>query len=102
MCLLLCAFFLYNPFSSLCMSAGPSPVVQHHVSYRSTVASCELGCSAVPHTKVYVAPLEAVVAAEKVLIQQEDDIRPKPADETVRGVTQDFIASLWFRPPPAL
>jgi hypothetical protein len=101
-CLLLCGFFLYNPFSSICMSSGPSPVVQHHVSYRSTVASCELGCATVPHTKLWVAPLEVVVAAEKVLVQQKDDARPKPADETVRAVTQDFATSLWFRPPPVL
>lgn len=101
-CLLLGAFFLYNPFFTMSPSSGSFAVVHHPPSYRSTVASSELGCGTVPHTKLYVEPLRAVLTPEKVLLQQEDDIRPKPADETVRAVTQDFASSLWFRPPPVL
>jgi hypothetical protein len=76
--------------------------VQHHVSYRSTVAACELGCGTVPHTKVDVTPLQVAVAVEETMVRQKDDAGPKPAEETVRVVTQDFAASLWFRPPPSL
>jgi hypothetical protein len=101
-CLLLGAFFLYNPFFMMSPSSGSFAVVHHPPSYRSTVASSELGCGTVPHTKFYVEPLRAVLTPEKVLLQQEDEIRPKPADETVRAVTQDFASSLWFRPPPVL
>ncbi|MGA2427810.1 MAG: hypothetical protein ABSH13_04845 [Candidatus Acidiferrum sp.] len=101
-CLLLGAFFLYNPFFTISMPSGSSAVVHHPPSYRSTVASSELGCGTVPHTKLDVVPVQAVITPEKVLLQQEDDIRPKPADETVRAVTQDFASSLWFRPPPVL
>lgn len=102
LCLLLGAFFLYNPFFTIGMSSGSSAVVHHPPSYRSTVASSELGCGTVPHTKLDLAPRKAAITSEKVFLQQEDDIRPKPADETVRAVTQDFASSLWIRPPPVL
>jgi hypothetical protein len=102
LCLLLAVFFLYNPFVTICMSSGPSAVVHHPLSYRSTIASSELGCGTVQHTKVQAAPLKTFVAIEKVLLQQRDDSRPKSEGETVRVVTQDFAASLWFRPPPVL
>jgi len=101
-CLLLGAFLLYNPFFTMSIFSGSLAVVHHPPSYRSTVASSELGCSTVPHTKLDVPPLRAVITPDKILLQQEDDIRPKPADETVRAVTQDFASSLWFRPPPIL
>lgn len=102
LCLLLAIFFLYNPFVTICVASGPAAVVHHPVSYRSTVASSELGCGTVQHTKVQAAPLKTFVAIEKVLLQQRDDSRPKPEGETVRAVTQEFASSLWFRPPPIL
>lgn len=102
LCLLLGLFFLYNPFFALCVASGPSVVVHPPVSYRSTIASSELGCGTVQLTKVQAAPLEAFVAIEKALLLQADDSRPKPEGETVRAVTQDFASSLWFRPPPIL
>jgi hypothetical protein len=102
LCLLLGLFFLYNPFFTICVASGPSAVVHHPVSYRSTIASSELGCGTVQLTKVQAAPLEAFVAIEKALLLQADDSRPKPEGETVRAVTQDFASSLWFRPPPIL
>ena len=102
LCLLLGLFFLYNPFFTICVASGPSAVVHHPVSYRSTIASSELGCGTMQLTKVQAAPLEAFVAIEKALLLQADDSRPKPEGETVRAVTQDFASSLWFRPPPIL
>jgi len=99
-CLLLAVFFLYNPFVTICMASGPSDVVHHPVSYRSTIASSELGCGTVQHTKLGVPSLKVLVAIEKFLLQAKDDIRPIPTDDAVRAVTQDFATSLWFRPPP--
>jgi hypothetical protein len=99
-CLLLAVFFLYNPFVTICMGSGPSKVIGHPVSYRSTIASSELGCGTVQHTKLGVPPLKVLVAIEKFLLQEKDDIRPIPTDDAVRAVTQDFATSLWFRPPP--
>lgn len=98
LCLLLAVFFLYNPFCTICMSSGPS--VHHPVSYRSTVASSELGCGTVQHTKFHVVSLAVLVTALKVPFQDKDAIRPKPADDIVPAVTQAFATSLWFRPPP--
>ena len=99
-CLLLAVFFLYNPFVTISMASGPFEVVRHPVSYRSTIASSELGCGTVQHNKLGVASLKVLVAIEKVHLQEKDDIRPMPTDDAVRAVTQEFATSLWFRPPP--
>jgi hypothetical protein len=101
LCLLLVVFFLYNPFCTICMASGLSPVVHHPVSYRSTIASSELGCGTVQHTKLHVVPLAVLVTAVKILLQDQNDIRPRPVADTVPAVTQAFATSLWFRPPPA-
>jgi hypothetical protein len=101
LCLLLAVFFLYNPFCTICMSSGPSAVVHHPVSYRSTIASSELGCGTVQHTKLHVVSPAVLVTALKIPLQDKDDIRPKPVNDMVAAVTQAFATSLWFRPPPA-
>jgi len=101
-CLLLAVLFLYNPFFTICMSPGPSAVLQRHASYRSTIASSELDCGRFQLSKVHVAPLRTLITTVKVLLQEKDDNRPIPGDEIVRFVTQDFASSLWFRPPPVL
>ena len=100
LCLLLVVFFLYNPFCTICMSSGLSAVVHHPVSYRSTIASSELGCGTVQHTKLHVVPLAVLVTAVKIPLQDQNDIRPRPVADTVPAVTQAFATSLWFRPPP--
>src|SRR5579863_6017370 len=101
LCLLLVVFFLYNPFCTICMSSGLSAVVHHPVSYRSTIASSELGCGTVQHTKLHVVPLAVLVTAVKIPLQDQNDIRPRPVADTIPAVTQAFATSLWFRPPPA-
>src|SRR5580704_1807985 len=100
LCLLLVVFFLYNPFCTICMSSGLSAVVHHPVSYRSTIASSELGCGTVQHTKLHVVPLAVLVTAVKIPLQDKAGIRPKPMDDTGIAVIQAFATSLWFRPPP--
>jgi hypothetical protein len=99
-CLLLAVFFLYNPFVTISMASGPSEVVRHPVSYRSTIASSELGCGTVQHTRLHVVSLTVLVTPVKIPLQDKDDIRSKPMDDTVPAVTQAFATSLWFRPPP--
>jgi hypothetical protein len=100
LCLLLAVFFLYNPFCAICMSSGTSAVVHHPVSYRSTIASSELGCGTVQHTKLHVVSLTVLVTSVKIPLPNKDYIRPKPVEDTVPAVTQAFATSLWFRPPP--
>jgi|SRR5271163_2541336 len=97
-CLLLGVFFLYNPFCTIRMSSGPSAVVHH--SYRSTIASSELGCGTVQHTKLHLVSLAILVSALKIPLQDKEDIRPKTVDDTAPAATQAFASSLWFRPPP--
>jgi hypothetical protein len=101
-CLVLGTLFLYNPFVTICMSSGPSAAFHHPVSYRSTVASSELGCSTIQHSKVNVAPIQILISRERIRLQQEDQNRPRAADEIVVVVTQDLVSGLWFRPPPSL
>ena len=101
LCLLLVVFFLYNPFCTICMASGLSPVVHHPVSYRSTIASSELGCGTVQHTKLHVVSLAVLVTALRIPLPDKDDTRPKPVADIVPAVTQAFATSLWFRPPPA-
>src|SRR6266436_3904418 len=101
-CLLLGVFFLYNPFVTICMSSELSATFHHPVSYRSTIASSELGCGTIEQAKVHVAPVQVLLPPGRVPLQQEDDIRPRPTEEIVRVVPQDFVSSLWFRPPPTL
>jgi hypothetical protein len=101
--LLLALFFLYNPFITVGLCSVSSSVVQHPASYRSTVASSELGCATVQIQKTRLAPLKALVLAQRIALQPRQDIQPKPNDQLLfRAVTQNFVASLWFRPPPAL
>src|ERR1700720_2480666 len=99
-CLLLAVFFLYNPFVTICMASGPSDVVHHPVSYRSTIASSELGCGTVQHTKLGVPSLKVLVAIEKFLLQEKDDIRPIPTGDGVWALTEGFATRPLFPPPP--
>jgi hypothetical protein len=100
--LLLGIFFLFNPFIAIGMSCGPLAVVHHPASYRATVASSELGCATLQAQKEYLAPLKILVAVQRAVLPQREESQPKPADQPVRASTQDFVASLWFRPPPVL
>jgi hypothetical protein len=99
-CLLLGVFFIYNPFFTICPAAGPSSTLQHPVSYRSTIASSELGCSTIRCEKLALVPVAVVVAAERLLQQPSREIRPIPGDVSLRAVPAEFAVKLWSRPPP--
>jgi hypothetical protein len=103
LCTLLALFFLYNPFITIGMSSVSSAGVHHPASYRSTVASSELGCATVQPQRAHLAPLKALVTAQPIAPLQRHDIEPAPTGRLMfRAVTQDVVASLWFRPPPVL
>jgi hypothetical protein len=101
-CLVLGLLLLYNPFFTICPTAGPDATIQHHVSYRSTVAASELGCSNLQqHPEVSVEPVVALVATLFDVVQPARDVVPRPSEETVTA-SDGFASSLWSRPPPAL
>jgi hypothetical protein len=102
LCLVLSAFFLYNPFLTLCTSSTPSATVQRPLSYRSTIASCELGCGTVQPTKLLISPLRVSLGIGKALVRQKDHLFPSLIDERARVVPQELDTRLWFRPPPSL
>jgi outer membrane protein TolC len=62
--------FLYNPF--FLTSSGLSPTIERHISYRSTVASSELGCSTLQHSKLHISLIELLVGTEKLALQPKE------------------------------
>lgn len=102
LCLVLSAFFLYNPFFAIGGSSTRAATVQRPPSYRSTIASCELGCGTVRPTKLLISPLKVLLGNEKGLLRQKDHLIPSLLDEIVRVVPQELDFRLWFRPPPSL
>jgi hypothetical protein len=99
-CLVLGLLLLYNPFFTICPAAGPDATFQHHVSYRSTVAASELGCSNLQqHREVSVEPIVALVATLFDAVRPAEVIAPRPSEETV-AVSDGFASALWSRPPP--
>jgi hypothetical protein len=102
LCLVLGLLLLYNPFFTVCPTAGPDAAIQHHVSYRSTIAASELGCSNLQqHSEVSVEPVVALVATLFNSVHSTEVIAPRPSEETV-AASDGFSSPLWSRPPPAL
>jgi hypothetical protein len=100
-CLVLGLLLLYNPFFTICRSAGPDATIQHHVSYRSTVAASELGCSDLQqHLEVSVEPVVALIATLFDAVRPVEVIAPRPSEETV-AASDGFGSPFWSRPPPA-
>src|ERR1700722_5412518 len=83
-CLLLGIFFLYNPFFGLFPASGLSATFQHHVSYRSTIASSELGCSNLQHPTLSVV-VAALISTSFDQLRPRSDVRPTPIDEDFRS-----------------
>ena len=101
-CLVLALLLLYNPFFTICPTAGPAAAIQHHVSYRSTIAASELGCSNLQqHPEVSVEPVVALIATLLDSVRPAEVVAPRPSEETV-AASDGFSPSLWSRPPPAL
>ena len=101
-CLVLGLLLLYNPFFTICPTAGPNAAIQHHVSYRSTIASSELGCSNLQqHSGVSVEPVVALIATLFDAVRPTEVIAPRPSEETV-AASDGFASPLWSRPPPTL
>jgi len=101
-CLVLGLFLLYNPFFTICPTPGPTSTIQHHVSYRSTIAASELGASKLQqHPEVSVEPVLALVATLFDTVRPAEVIAPRPSEETV-AASDGFASPLWSRPPPTL
>jgi hypothetical protein len=101
-CLVLALFLLYNPFFTICPGTGPDATLQHHVSYRSTIAASELGCSNLQHSGVSVEPIVVMVGTLFDAVPPvEEVVRPRPSEATV-AASDGFASSLWSRPPPTL
>lgn len=99
--MVLTVFLLYNPFFTICPAAGPDATLQHHVSYRSTVAASELGCSDLQHSEVSLEPNVAIFVAFSDAVRPVEVIATRPSEETV-AASDGFASSLWSRPPPTL
>jgi hypothetical protein len=101
-CLVLGLLLLYNPFFTICPAAGPDATFQHHVSYRSTIAASELGCSNLQqHPEVSVEPIVALVATLFDAVRPAEVKAPRPSEETV-AASDGFASPLRSRPPPKL
>jgi hypothetical protein len=101
-CLVLGLLLLYNPFFTICPTAGPAATIQHHVSYRTTIAASELGCSNLQqHPEVSLEPVVALIATHFDVVQPARDVVPRPSEETV-AASDGFASPLWSRPPPTL
>jgi hypothetical protein len=100
--LVLALLLLYNPFFTICPAGGPAAAIQHHVSYRSTIAASELGCSNLQqHPEVSVEPVVALMATLFDAVRPVEVIAPRPSEETV-AASDGFASPLWSRPPPTL
>jgi hypothetical protein len=101
-CLVLALFLFYNPFFTICPSTGPNAAVQRHVSYRTTIAASELGCSNLQqHPEVSIEPIVALIAARFDVVLPAEVTAPKPSEDTV-AASDTFASPLWSRPPPTL
>jgi hypothetical protein len=101
-CLVLGLLLLYNPFFTICPTPGPDATIRHHVSYRSTIAASELGCSNLQqHPEVSVEPVVALMATLFDAVRPVEVIAPRPSEETV-AASDGFASPLWSRPPPTL
>jgi len=101
-CLVLALLLFYNPFITICPAAGPDAAIQHHVSYRSTIAASELGCGKLQqHSEVSVEPIVALIATLFDAVRPAEVIAPKPSEKTV-AASDGFASALWSRPPPTL
>jgi hypothetical protein len=101
-CLMLGLLLLYNPFFTICTTGGPAATIEHHVSYRSTIAASELGCSTLQqHPEVSVEPVVALITTLFDAVRPVAVIAPRPSEETV-AASDGFASPLWSRPPPTL
>lgn len=101
-CLVLALLLLYNPFFTISPSAGPAATIQNHLSYRSTVAASELGCSNLQqHPEVSIEPIVVLIARIFDAVRPVEVVAPRPSEETV-AASDGFASPLWSRPPPTL
>jgi hypothetical protein len=101
LCLVLGALFLYNPFLTIPAAGATYGTVHlhHPVSFRATVASCELGHYTAETAKTLLHAL-AVLPRELVQVAPLYTIGAVRSEALPLPLPQASCNSLWFRPPP--
>ena len=100
-CLLLVALVLYNPYMSGAES-GAGLCARHAASHRATVGASELQYFSPTDGRSLVA-IAAFPRPQNFAPVLALEIAPHMATiEDLRGNTQLWPASLWFRPPPVI
>jgi hypothetical protein len=101
-CLLLAIVSLYNPFLTI---SGACDVlhVHHPLSFRATIASCELGRCTLDEGKPLIAAPEALETTDATpAVPQTATLFPTRQDQdVVIPLQQVTVGGLWFRPPPS-
>jgi hypothetical protein len=101
-CLLLAIVSLYNPFLTI---SGACEVlhVHHPLSFRATIASCELGRCTLDDSKVLVGAPEAVATtgAEPAAPPIDTPFPARQNQDVFVPSQQVTVGGLWFRPPPS-
>lgn len=101
LCLLLALLFLYNPFLGLSSFASGDININHHESYRATVASAEVLQHFNPtnENEMFGVMLATLVVGLLLLGDLQGAFFQRFFD-SVRVSTTLVCADLWFRPPP--
>ncbi len=99
LCLILVALFLYNPFLKI-YCASPIVNVQHPLSYRATIAGCELQSCTVEPARPLIPTLEVAVVREWIQAVVKSPVLLALPGDTFRPMPRVICNSLWFRPPP--
>ena len=102
-CLLLAIVSLYNPF--LTISGACELVHVHHpLSFRATIASCELGRCTLDDDKPLTAAPDALETTDAMLVvpQTAPSFPTRQDHDVVVPLQQVTAGGLWFRPPPSL
>jgi hypothetical protein len=98
-CLFLAALFFYNPFFTIYGSPAGLQV-RHPLSFRGTVASCELRRSVIKQTVPKTdAPTEAVLEVVPLPGAFLVEAKSSPGEPLI-SEKETASEDLWFRPPP--
>jgi len=99
-CLLLVALLLYNPFFTI-LSVSQDLSVSQPLSYRATVAGCELRRCTIEPSDPLIPELTAALLHTAALIAPSHKVDFVPTSDTAGVVSQASCDSIWFRPPPS-
>ena len=100
LCVAVVAALLYNPFLTV-LSNSLGLGFQHHLSYRATVASSELGrCTLETEKPVIPALAAALFSLVSAFALSSEVSFIHFSNRVIPSVTISSVG-IWFRPPPA-